>query len=421
MSTNGNGFFDKYLSFVSDGTESPISYHRWSAITAIGALLEKNFYLQHGHSQINPNLYVMLIGNPGTRKSSAIKLATGLVKDSGYKNIAADKTTKEKFLEDLASISKQDMGLDSFLDAELGYTGDPASMLISADEFNEFAGAGNLEFYALLGSLWDKKGNYYYKTKQGETVIPDPVVSMLGGNTPTGFATAFPSEIIGQGFFSRMLLIYGEPTGVKIAFPKPPDPKLQAYLISFMQAIRSNVRGEAQLTTEAKSALEEIYIKYTGFIDPRFESYTNRRFNQLIKLCLIHSAARLSTEVTLDDVILSNTVLTYAEQYMPKALGEFGNGKHSSVTHKVMIALEATHEPLTVQDIWALVANDLDSIAQLAEIIRNLAEAKKIQKVSDSATGTVLGFLPERKKVSMDNDKYIDYTLLTETEQNASY
>lgn len=409
-------FFDSYFQFVRGNTEAPMSYHRWSAITAIGAILEKNFYLPHGHSRINPNLYAMLIGNPGTRKSSAIKLITNLVKDAGYKNIAADKTTKEKFLEDLGATSfSLSGGFESFLDRDLEYRGDPASVLISADEFNEFAGVGNLEFYALLGSLWDKNGDYHYKTKAGETIIPDPVVSMLGGNTPVGFATAFPSEIIGQGFFSRLILVYGEPTGTKIAFPEEPDDKLKMDLINFIMAIRTTVKGKAVLSKEAHSALEYIYTNYNGVFDPRFESYTNRRFNQLIKLCLIHAAARLSTVVDIEDVVLANTILSYTENHMPKALGEFGKSKNSDVMHKLMVALDSTNEPLTLKELWAFVSNDLDSLADLANIIRNLAEADKIQKVGDK------GFLPKKKVQAAIHGKFIDFSLLTDEEQNISY
>jgi len=406
-------FFDKYFEYIRGSTEAPIVYHRWSAITAIGALLEKNYYLPHGHSQINPNLYAMLIGNPGTRKSSAIKLITTLVKESGYNNIAADKTTKEKFLEDLASSSKLGNGFESFLDSDLDFNGDPASVLISADEFNEFAGAGNLEFYALLGSLWDKNSDYLYKTKTGETIIPSPVISLLGGNTPVGFAAAFPTEIIGQGFFSRLILIYGEPTGVKIAFPKEPDLKLKKAIVNYLTTIRTNVKGKATLTVEAQEALEYIYENYTGVLDPRFESYTNRRFNQLIKLCLIHSAARLSTTIDIEDVVVSNTILSYTENSMPKALGEFGKSKNSDVMHKVMVALDATNTPLSIKDLWSFVANDLDSLADLAGIIRNLVEADKVQKVSDSS-----GFLPKKRAQASINGKFIDFTLLTSEEQS---
>lgn len=422
MSNTQGSFFDLYFKFVSENTESPITYHRWALLGAIGAILEKRYYLNHGHTKINPNLYLMLIGSAGTRKSSAIKLITELVVASGYTNIAADKTTKERFLEDFANINKSDDTMTSFLDQELTGTGEPVSILISADEFNDFAGTGNLEFYSLLGTLWDKKGNYKYTTKGEETIISDPVVSLLAGNTPTGFAKAFPPEIIGQGFFSRLLLIYGEATGKKIAFPEEPDPKLKKQIVSYLSAIRSNVIGNATLEPEAEKALEAIYVDYTGILDPRFDSYTNRRFNQLIKLCLIISASKLSTAINTEVVLEANTILTYAENYMPKALGEFGRAKNAEVTQSIMIALSEATSPLQPMDIWAFVSNDLNDIVELSDILRGLLEAKKIQRIPPCPQGRHKGgLLPKRRSIKQKEDIWVDYSLLTKEEQYVNY
>ena len=86
-------FFSRYLEYTSGG-EVPICFHRWSAIVGIGVLLERNVYLQFGHGAIYPNMYVMLIGNAGTKKSTAIKLAKKLLIKAGYTNIAAERTSK---------------------------------------------------------------------------------------------------------------------------------------------------------------------------------------------------------------------------------------------------------------------------------------------------------------------------------------
>src|SRR4051812_8728692 len=93
-------FFSTYFAYT-EATEPPITYHRWCAIGTIAALLARNFYIQHGHFRIYPNLYIQLIGDPGSRKSTAIKLIKKLLLASGYDTIAADKTSKEKFLVDL--------------------------------------------------------------------------------------------------------------------------------------------------------------------------------------------------------------------------------------------------------------------------------------------------------------------------------
>ena len=94
---------DAYIEYRAE-TEPPAIYHRWSMIASVAALLGRRFYIPFGSSHIYPNLYIMLIGGVGTRKSSAIKEATKLIGQAGYKTFSARKTSKEKFLMDLEGI-----------------------------------------------------------------------------------------------------------------------------------------------------------------------------------------------------------------------------------------------------------------------------------------------------------------------------
>ncbi len=98
-------FIQKYLEYTSE-TECPTFFHRWTAITTLSAWLGRQIHFNHGHFTLYPNLYTMLIGSPGTKKSSAIKIGTKLVKQAGYKTFAAKKTRQEKFLLDLAEQSE---------------------------------------------------------------------------------------------------------------------------------------------------------------------------------------------------------------------------------------------------------------------------------------------------------------------------
>ncbi len=415
-------FFSSYLAYTSE-TEVPAIFNRWAAISGIGAFLGRQYYFQHGHFTIQPNTYCMLIGSPGTRKSTAIKLMKKLLTDSGYTTIAADKSTKEKFLLDLAGETGEGKSLlspDELLDQNLFGDSDDlkqdAEMFIMADEFNDFFGNGNIEFISLLGTLWDYSGTYRNRIKNGTSVnIHNPTVSILGGNTPTGFSLAFPTEILGQGFFSRILLIYGEPNGKRITFPKPPDPEHTRFLIEYLRRIKQSSFGPANLTRSAELLLEKIYTSASTIEDVRFESYYTRRFSHLLKLCLITSAARCSKDISECDVIHANTILTHTERLMPKALGEFGKAKHSDVSHKIIQLLDSSHEILTFKQIWKHVSNDLEKMADLATLVQNLIAADKIQTVPGG-----LGFLPKRKIIEQSDSSVLDYSYLSEEERRAS-
>ena len=424
VSSGRDDFFSQYFHYTSD-TECPAFFHRWTAIVGVGAYLGRNLSFSHGHFSLYPNTYAMLVGVAGTRKSTAIKLMKKLLVGAGYNTLAADKTSKEKFLLDLAGDTGDDsrstrgtksLALDSInLFGEDYDTGDTEDkqMLIAADEFNDFFGNGNIEFASLLGTLWDYNGVYKSRIKTGRSVaVYNPTVSILGGNTPTGFSLAFPPELLGQGFFSRMLLIYGEPTGKKITFPSPPNATLTAELLNYLVRIRQQCIGELTIDRGAERLLDKIYQTGLGVDDARFDSYNNRRFTHLLKLCIIVCACDLSTKLRESDVLYANTILTHTEQLMPKALGEFGKSRHSDVMHRIVQVLENSPRALSVKELWKYVVQDLDKLNDLVELMRNLATADRVQMTRD-------GFLPKRKVAVEADESLVDYGLLLPEEIEA--
>jgi hypothetical protein len=388
-------FLNNYLHYTAD-SEVPIIFHRWSIITAVSAFLERNVHLEFGHTTLHPNHYCMLIGTAGTRKSTAIKLAKKIVVQAGFSHIAAERTSKEKFLADLSASQRAE---DSdILEQNLFGTGnetDVTPMFIAADEANDFFGIGNLEFLSVLGSLWDWNGKYENKIKTGKSDwINNPTISILSGNTPTNFSLAFPASIIGQGFFSRLLLVYGEPNGNKIAFPRTPDVADTIEIVKQLQAIKSTAVGPVCFTPASKALAERIYETWRAPEDPRFESYSNRRLPHLLKLCMVLAAMAGTTLITERILIQANTYLTYIENLMPKALGEYGKAKDSDVTHQVVKFIEHIFETHTrgtsLKELWAAVATNLNKINDLSEILRNLSFAGKISV-------TQQGFFPIKK------------------------
>jgi hypothetical protein len=400
-----------YLSYIGE-SEAPTTFHRWSALAILGAWLGRRYSFQLGHFSVSSNMYVMLMGGAGSRKSTAIKIAASLLRKSGYSQIAAERSTKEKFLMDLAGEGDLDSPKDLMEQNLFGDTTRTCEILIAADEFNTFIGNGNIEFLSLLGVLWDYSGEFSDRKKNSKSlVITDPTVSILAGNTATGFSLAFPAEAIGQGIFSRLVLIHGEKTDKRITFPEPPSHDKEKLLIDLFQAVRQVASGNAVLSQAARHMLDSIYKTWRGIEDVRFDSYANRRFTHLIKLCLICSAAALRNTIEECDVLYANTLLTHAEHTMPKALGEFGKARHSDVTHKVIILLENSLLPLKLKDIWKNVHNDLEDISDLKDLLTNLVLADKVLT-------SPAGFLIKRNLLEEVSNELVDFSLLTPEERN---
>lgn len=415
-------FFEQYFSYVGE-TECPLIYHRWCAISLIAATLGRQVSFKHGHNTIYPNFYTMLIGSPGTRKSTAIKIAGNIGRLAGNDRITSGKTSKEKFLADMEEgfngyeLSSHQEGVDAGdMESSLalsfsGLTTGPKEVWIVADEFTDFIGANNAEFISLLGTLWDCPDNYSHRIKSGKSInVIQPVVNILSGNTPTGFATAFPPEIIGQGLLSRLLLIYGESTGSRITFPLSPTDEATESIVRLCKRFKLVSLSGVKITPTGISTLERIYMEWSALDDSRLKSYSTRRFTHLIKLCLICTAARFSNQLDAESVIYANSILSFAELNMHNALGEFGKSKNSDVAGKILQFLEEQVKPIAFKDLWKVVHQDLEDQTKLVQIMTGLEVAEKIMRTKDR------GFLI-RKQIRSKNNELVNFDLLMEAKK----
>jgi len=382
-------YFKQYFLYAGVGvSEPPATFHRWTSVAIIGALLGRQCWLPFGHSKIYPNQYIMFMGSPGSRKSTAINIGVKLLKNTGYSRFSADRTSKERFLMDM----KQFDSPKDVEDLEVLTLDEPSESFIVAEEFTDFTGNNNMDFLTCLTKLWDCPPEYKHPKIHGKSVIvPEPVVNILSGNTAQGFALAFPPEAIGNGFLSRLIFVHGEVTGRKVTFPPAPDELLVETLTLHLKDIKKHCKGEIVIMPSAKSLCDELYEKFVGLDDHRFKHYTTRRFTHLLKLALIIAAADMSLVVKEEHLLHANTMLHFTEIKMSKALGEYGKSKYSDISNTILDILGAASMPVPLSVLWKKVAKDLSKVTELAEIVKNLQHAGKIQAISVDGKQ---GFLP---------------------------
>lgn len=374
-------YYEEYFEYSGAGiTEPPVGFHRWGGVAILGAMLGRQIWFPFGHGKIYPNQYIMLMGPAGCRKSTAISIATKLLKQTGYARFAADRTSKERFLIDMRQYEGNTAEIE---DLEALSLDDPSECFVVAEEFTDFLGANNIEFITMLTKLWDNQDEYKHPKINGMSVeVWKPTVNILSGNTAQNFSIAFPPEALGNGFLSRTILVHGELSGRKITFPKPPDELLVAALVARLKAIKKQILGEMLIAKDAMALCEKVYRGFKDMEDHRFQQYGNRRFTHMLKLAMLLAAANFSTTITENDILKANTLLHFTEIRMPKALGEFGKSKYSDVSNKIIEILSQVEKPLNLKELWKRVYTDLAKQTELAEILRNLRDAHKIQAIN---------------------------------------
>ena len=371
-------FFEDYFDYVGE-TEAPMIYHRWCAVSMLGALLCRNVWFPFGHGRIYPNQYIMLMGSPGTRKGTAINISAKLAKGTGFNRFAPDRLSKERFLMEMKPAFEED--LDSDLESIVWDA--PSELYVVAEEFTDFVGQGGMEFMTMLTKLWDNMERYEHPKIHGKSVVVDkPTVNIIGGNTAQGLSLAIPPEALGNGFMSRIIFVHSDPTGKKISFPKPVSKELFDSLLIHLQRVKTEIKGEMSCEESAYAVLDRMYKDYINVDDQRFAHYGTRRFTHLLKLCIILAASELRTVITEEDALNANTLLYYTELRMPKALGEFGRSKHSETSNTILDFLNSATKPCTMNELFKIVAKDISKVTELSDILKNLMIADKVQVVT---------------------------------------
>ena len=394
---------------LAENQEAADFSYLWAGLSCIAAQLARNVYIPFGNGKIYPNLYVMFVGDPGKRKSTAIKDLKKRIKAAGYQNICGDKVTMQKYLLDLAGVGEGSIEDSNITEFNLGITlgaNDYVESYINQDEFSDFIGINNYPFISLLGNFWDIDEPYVYRTKNGQSIeIPSPIVNILGATTPSQFNTIFPPAISEQGFLSRLIIVNIPESKRKIARPLPSDASVIEKVVDGLKAVRK-LSGELVMSDAVWAKLEEIYLSWKPVEDTRFAHYSTRRHTQLLKLCILATCSRYTVEMSVDDVVFANTLLSFTEHFMPQALGQFGKNKDGDVNSKVISYLRSSFPTAkSLQDIIIPISTETD-VLSLQKILTNLVVAEKVVATSN---GKYLPKLPSYKDIKTS---HVDWNML---------
>lgn len=371
--------------------------HTWAFMSACAAVVGDKVNIPFGDSKINPNMYVLMVGEPASRKSTAIKAAKSLLVQSGYDRIADSSGSMQGWLK---AIAKPDW--DS-----AGSVATHVESYIAHDEIINFLGAGNTDFITRLGEMWDKLDGFKHGTAGGTKVsIEELVVNMLGGTTPGQFPIMFPPMIADQGLLSRILLVSAPGKVRHLHRPPPMDSDARDQVVNLFERLSGfHATYDIAEGSEVDNMLRDIYHAYAGHQDRRFATYDGRRYTHLLKIIQLFAAMRESDEISPEDVYCGHTLLVNLESTMGEALGYFGRSFNSAVAAKIIALLRASGIPLAYQQILQTVHTDINKTDELADILHILKQAGKIKQVKEF-------FVYVRPKSQADVLPYVDMSLL---------
>lgn len=327
-----DNWIETYLEYT-ENSEPPVLFRTWCAVSALAAALQRKCWLNWGLGMdVYPNMFIILVGPPATRKGTAMNPAETFIRNAGFP-LAASATTKEALIRHLAESESQTTLAD-------GRPYIHSSLSIFSKELTVLIGQSN---YGLLSQLTDwfdcaNVWNYHTKTA-GKDEINNIWVNLIGATTPDLIRTALPMDAIGSGFTSRIVFVYEEKKAKNVPFPAVTQKELELQAkLAYDYEVISHLNGPFVVSQDFRNLWEEYYttVEHEQIVPPAYEryflGYVERRAIHALKLSMILNAARTDTMyIEGIDLINALTLLKRTEIKMPKTFSGLGKGRDSAV------------------------------------------------------------------------------------------
>jgi len=309
-------WIESYLEYV-ENQEAPYMFHLWTALSILGAVAERNVWIDRGYWLTYPNLYVILVANSAIcRKTTAMTTGISLLRQiSNPPAVFQQKITPEALIQAMAQECK----------IEDGEVIKPSSIYIVAPELSTFIGTSsqNSSLIALLTDLYDCPDKWDYKTiSRGENILRSVCINLLGASTPEWLRASIPADAVGGGFTSRVIFVHQDKVEKYVPFPELTEKqkRLKDKLIMDLEHIRS-LGGEFKFGKEAKEWYESWYVEHMmrlENIDEAFTGYLVRKAELILKVAMLSCLAETDDRtIKTKDLEFAKYILQETEKELP--------------------------------------------------------------------------------------------------------
>lgn len=339
--TNGKGaracisWIERFVEHT-DNLESPVIFRRWAAITTLAAVMEQKVWLTTS-SPLYANLYVFLVGHPGTGKTRTIRAAKSYPQEIVDFHFAPTSLTAASLIDSLVESKRMLIRLP---DEPLEYN----TMLIAADELGTFMHQYDDEMVGVLSAFYDP--DPYGHNRRGKEIkikIKKPQLNILCGTTPSNLLKFVPEGAWEQGFTSRIIMVFSDERIVGDDFAVE-SRQINVDLLHDIKIINSIV-GEFKVTEDYRTAVNDWRALQEPPTPnhPKLLHYNTRRRVHLYKLSMVSAIDRSDVLLlTKDDFNRAMGWLIEAEELMPDIFTAGASGSDGKtideIHHLIMIA-----------------------------------------------------------------------------------
>jgi hypothetical protein len=255
-----------------------------------------------GHFEWSPNFYIVFVAKPGiATKSTSMDIGRELALRVQSIKFGPDVVTWQALPGLLQGASYHHILRDGS-----GFF--PMSCLtLMSSELGNLLDPRDRAFVDFLVTMWDGKKTFDKVTKMsGNDSIINPWINLIAATTPDWLSDNLPKSLVGGGFVSRCIFVYGHKKRHRIAYPQREMERLnfqrQAYqdgLVHDLEEI-AMLDGAFKLTDEAMDFGAGWYTKHCDAMettDNEFGGYMARKQASMHKLAMVLSVSESSNMV----------------------------------------------------------------------------------------------------------------------------
>jgi len=415
MSRQLSDWLEHYMRYTQR-SEPPALYHIWCGLTAISSALRRKCYCDWGplRGYMYPNMFVSLVGPPGGRKGTAMKIAKSMIQELGIPLGADSLGSTQALYKELMDSE------DTYVESN-GITKKHKSLSIWSEEFRVFLSDRDQMLIPSLTDLFDCADVWKYKTLSRKTEdISNCYITLIGGITPALLQESLSQTSVGGGLISRIIFVVGHGPKQRSAIQYLTDEEedIRKKLCKDLQEI-ANLQGQFKMDKSFLRAYIKWYERdydYNSVRNDKFAGYNNRKPIHINKLCMLLSASESNDLILTEKHLLKALAILQTTEYeMPGAFYGLGMSDKANVYTKILSFIEAK-DSFDFSELVQAFHLDVESIDQLRNHVDMASQAGLI-KCESSITTERYHVIKTTPTIDADPD-YLNKTVLRLMDQN---
>lgn len=336
------GFITDLVYFMR-GMEVPTLFTIWSGLWLLSTCIKREAWIKWYPNDQYGNLYVILTGPAGSRKSTTIdeigikivKSMQQFIQDKNIQqmkniNIIKDKMTPESLLNSMLPENKPGKQAFIFTDTEgnplldkhnrpIRYKATSETGVVLSEMASSIGKRSYTDgFVEILLDLYNPRDTWDWTTMaRSKQTLKRTYLSLLAATTPSGFKNSVPQAAMGDGFLSRCILVYQDKNNRVFSIPRiVKNGPTMTELSERLAWICENTLGEFSLSDEAFARYDSWYRDFRDYLEatPEEQGFKSRMNINVLKVAFLLRANRYDTSdklISLADVEDSINLLTY--------------------------------------------------------------------------------------------------------------